>query len=1151
MLVYSFAKSWCRIVRQHFGPLIHSIWMPGQLEKMQKQEKQRSHFLFQFPAVEIRGKERKPISQIHVFSSVGELQKLVFDVWVCFIASGSLGFLVLITKSTKPYGYEPQFSLNARRDGSSSTYEYTRFSEVEKECRSVISSASELNPNSGRWNSFKDRLSFMNGDWVEVAGSAPRLMPFDDSTMLVYNPGGRPPLQFLASFKMLDFDMLPQSKTMVNVSGVLVLGIGRDVVGYKGMSPQSPDFEVQFGNFQIQPGYSQLTIPFEGVFVESQNHGGEFVMCMLGSAMLPSRQPDSTGSLEWANVPDPNHHKELPLLQDDRVLLILRYPRTFTLTSRAIRGEMKSLNQVSNPKYFDTVHIYSQLGAYSNYQFGSQDLVSKACKPYPHKDDLLDSRIEVFKGFGFCEIFERFSAEEPFTVVPNWKCNSTDRYCRKMGPFAFEKEINATDGGFGDVRILIQDVRCDPGFGKNNASTARVSAVFRVIPPLENQFYASQRSGLGGRTLVAEGIWNSSGGQLCMVGCVENVAPPAAGCYSRICLYIPISFTITQRSIIFGQISSISNETNLYFPLSLEKKVQPSTLWNRFSNYHLSYKYSKIKSAGVILEKNEAFDFSATVKKSLLTYPTQKDGDESVGLSVLSEDLTLHVEAVDPPSKVGLPRPFIQMEILSIGPLFGRYWSSENTSTEREETLFHSRTETTERQILLNVSAELRITGERYRNVSMLFVEGLYNPIDGKMYLVGCRDVRASWSVLFESSDLENGLDCLIEAKVEYPPTTARWLMNPTAKISITSQRNDDDPLHFSPIKLSTLPILYRGQREDILSRKGVEGVLRILTLSLAIACIISQLLHIQDKVDVVPYISLVMLGVQALGYSLPLITGAEALFAHTASESYRGSYYGLKRNLGFRVISYTVKLLVLAAFLLTLRLGQKVWKSRIRLLTRTPLEPHRVPSDKRVLLTTLAIHTVGFLIILIVHAVNASKRPIYSEQYVDLRGISHKLQEWEIELEEYIGLVQDFFLLPQIIGNLLWQIDCKPLRKAYYIGVTIVRLLPHVYDYIRAPVFNPYFSEEYEFVNPDLDFYSKFGDIAIPATATILAVTVYIQQRWTYRELSQKLNFGQHRLLPLGSRVYERLPSKLVEAELVSGMSETAEDGHASRDED
>lgn len=119
-----------------------------------------------------------------------------------------------------------------------------------------------------------------------------------------------------------------------------------------------------------------------------------------------------------------------------------------------------------------------------------------------------------------------------------------------------------------------------------------------------------------------------------------------------------------------------------------------------------------------------------------------------------------------------------------------------------------------------------------------------------------------------------------------------------------------------------------------------------------------------------------------------------------------------------------------------------------------------------------------------------------------------------------------------------MWQIDCKPLRKLYFIGITAVRLFPHFYDYIRAPVRNPYFAEDYEFVNPNLDFYSKFGDIAIPVTAIILAIAVYIQQTWNYEKLSQTLTLGHYKLLPLGSRMYERLPSQIVEAELVSGVN-------------
>ncbi|XP_010249931.1 PREDICTED: uncharacterized protein LOC104592322 [Nelumbo nucifera] len=1022
------------------------------------------------------------------------------------------------------------------------TYKYDRLDEVKRECKSIISSASELKPDDNRVYTIRNELSFLNGDWAQQEDGSP-IIPFDDRDMPKSSADLISPLK-LISFWVMDVNPVRTSKYTIAVSGLLFFGITRNgSFAYKPYLQGSPDF-------QMWPGHSQLAVSFQGVYTESEGKGGERVMCLLGTSMLPSRQPDSTDPWEWAKASGPYAYQP-SFLQDDQILLVLHYPKTLTLSSRAIYGEMKSLNKKSSIKYFDTIHISSQLGPYANYEFGSEELISKTCNPYPYPDNLMDDGTDVYKGSDFCGILQRFTSREAFSVVPNWKCNNADEYCRKLGPFMSVKEINATDGGFKNVRLLMQDVRCE---AQGNGSSARVSAVFRAVPPFENQFTAVERTGLSNMTLSAEGIWSSSSGQLCMIGCIGVVGKSVDRCDSRICAYAPLVFSVKQRNAILGSISSINNRTGSYFPLSFEKIMQPSDLWDQFSTSHLSYKYSKIKLAGAFLERSEPFNLGSVIKKSFLKFPSLQDSESFlVSLSLLSEDLTLHVSAVpDPLSNLHPLRTTVQVDILSLGPLFGRYWPSQNYSTAGTEDFpFHAKAESTERQMLLNVSAQLILDGKLYSNASLLFLEGLYDPHFGKMYLIGCRDVRASWKILFESHDLEAGLDCSIEVKIEYPPTTALWLINPTAKISIASQRTEDDPLYFGPINLQTLPILYRKQREDILSRRGVEGILRILTLSLAIACILSQLIYIRDKVDAVPYISLVMLGVQALGYSIPLITGAEALFKRMASEEYEKPSYDLDKNQWFHVIDYTVKLLVLVAFLLTLRLGQKVWKSRIRLLTRTPLEPRRVPSDKRVLFTSLVIHTIGFIIVLTVHAFNASQRPFRQQKYIDPSGNAHTLWEWETKLEEYVGLVQDFFLLPQIIGNFLWQIHCKPLRKVYYIGVTIVRLLPHVYDYIRTPVFNPYFSEEYEFVNPSLDFYSKFGDIAIPVTAVLLAIVVYIQQRWSYEKLSQTLNSGQCKLLPLGSRVYERLPSKSFEAELALGVNESVEPERDQKDEE
>ncbi|KAG6425993.1 hypothetical protein SASPL_110206 [Salvia splendens] len=1031
-----------------------------------------------------------------------------------------LGFWVISC-----FGLSNSDNFGDRGSKHSVSYSYDRIGEVNKACAFVLKSAAVLKPDDSRLYTIKEELSFLNGDWwQELNGGGAPLMPFDDRGVSA-DDDLRSPIN-LASFWVTDVGRRLHSKNSILVSGILQLG-----VTLEGLLSEKP-FEGS-PRFDIWPGHSQLSVIFQGIYTESD---GERVMCLLGSAVLPSRQPDSGDPWGW--VKESGYTNQPLLSQDDRIVLVLRYPKMVSLRSRAVHGSVRSLNPKSNLKYFDEVRISSLLRSSANYQFDSGNLVSKACEPYPYKDSSVSGDVDVYKGLDFCDILERFTHQEALTIFPNWKCNGTDEFCSRLGPFVSDKEINATDGSFKDAKLVLQDVRCENMTSSDNSRLMRVSSVFRAVPPSENRFTAAQRTGLGNMTLSAEGIWKSSSGQLCMVGCLGG-----SGCDTRICLYVPLSFSIKQRSILIGTMSIIDISHSPYFPLAFEKLVRPAELWDQFTSTHPYYKYSKIDSAGAILERDEPFNFGTVIKKSLLKFPKMEDmGNFHYSLSLLAEDLTLHIAAVpDPFPKTFLAKADLEMEILSLGPLFGRYWPGKYDSTLQKEIPYSDKGEYTESQLLLNVSGQLTLVGNKYSNFSSLFVEGIYDPHVGKMYLVGCRDVRASWNTLYESMDLEAGLDCLVDVMISYPPTTARWLVNPTARISITSHRTEDDPLYFIPVKLQTVPIMYRRQREDIISRRGVEGILRVLTLSIAIACILSQLFYIRDNSESIPFVSLVMLGVQALGYSFPLVTGAEALLRKASSEFSENQSDDLQNSQWLHVIDYTVKILVLIAFSLTLRLCQKVWKSRIRLQTRAPLEPHRVPSDKKVLITTLTLHVFGYIIALTVHYVSTSYKPLQTAQFVDSTGYSHVIREWETELEEYLGLVQDFFLLPQVIANLMWRIHVKPLRKLYYIGITSVRLLPHVYDYITSPIPNPYFSEEYEFVNPRMDFFSKFGDIAIPAIAVLLAVAVYVQQRWNYEKLSETLRVGRAKFLPLGSKVYERLPSVSPEAELSSGVNKNS----------
>ncbi|XP_057873581.2 uncharacterized protein LOC131079599 [Cryptomeria japonica] len=1013
---------------------------------------------------------------------------------------------------------------------------YRRFNEVKEECKSVLKEASMLPPNSNRVYGIQNELSFVNGDWSQDKGSAP-LMPYKSKGQSNYTFEEMHSPINLASFYITDVDSDKGfSAKMVNLSGFLRLAIATDRGAYyDGSNPQS---------FQIYPGFTALGITFEGVYLESKE---EKVLCMLGSSNLPSRGENASDPWDWVENSD---FLSPTLLEDDKILLQLHFPNNFSLTTREIRGKLKSLNRLSSSRYFNEIDIHSQLGAFTNYQFGSEGVVAKACNPYPYLDKLQTEGSQTYRGKQFCSVLMELISGQLLDVVPNWQCNGTDEYCSKLGSFMNDTEIQATNGSFKNTKLVVQDVRCvdppNPGTGKSDF--ANVSAVFRAVPPSQSRILALERSGLNGLTLSAEGKWSSSSGQLCMVGCLGSKGSGASPCNSRICIYIPLSLSIKQRSVAVGSISSIQNVTSSFYPLIFELLLHPPQLpWDVLSN--MTYTYSKTKLAGAMLEKDEPVGFGEQLKKSFLKYPWKENGKARESFSLLSEDLSVHSSGIlQSSSKTNFFKTFIDLDVIAIDSFVGVDWvQASNVSSMTENTTRSSPSKGPEEEkFFLNVAAQLKMEG----NFSKLFIEGLYDPRVGKMYLIGCRDVRAPWNVMHDSGDLEDGLDCLVNVKVEYPPTNARWFMNPTVTISVTSQRTEDDPFFFQPISAQTLPILYRRQREEIISRKSLEGLLRIVTLSMMIGCILSQLFYIRKKVEAVPYISHVMLGLQAIGYSIPLITGAEALFEKMKYDSENSDYSVLNEGRMSEIMDYLVKLLVLIALLLTLRLAQKVWKSRIRLFTRSPLEPWRVPSDKRVLAICASIHALGFLIVLVVHTVKVSQRPVQSSTYLDWKGNMHKQHEWETELKEYVGLMQDFFLLPQIVGNVLWQVDCKPLRKLYYIGVTVLRLLPHIYDYLRSPVFNPYFADEFEFANPSLDFYSKFGDIAIPVTAVVLAIVIYIQQRWNGVTLKRVLRSSSAKLMRLGSTMYERLPSQTFEAELVSGVNAQV-NGHSHISED
>lgn len=329
-----------------------------------------------------------------------------------------------------------------------------------------------------------------------------------------------------------------------------------------------------------------------------------------------------------------------------------------------------------------------------------------------------------------------------------------------------------------------------------------------------------------------------------------------------------------------------------------------------------------------------------------------------------------------------------------------------------------------------------------------MFLEGIYDPVIGEMHLIGCR------KVVVGGTGVERGLDCLIEVEIQYRSENMEL-----TRITITSQRGQDDPLYFGPVSLLanktpyqdhslnqigqddplyfgpvSLP-RYQNHTLTVANRRTFEGILRILLLSGVIAMAWIQLHYMKKQTNVIPYVSIVMIVLQFLGYSLPLLCGAEILFI---SSSYDLDWCGLLP----KVLEYAGRFLVLVYLVLTSRIFLMVYKYQNE-PPRTSRMKHRwVPHNKLVLLSTLAVHT-GVLIWLSVY--EHPDMLIHPENGSYKTSAIHLQQIWMSILKDLAGVVQDFFLLPQIISNFLLQSNVKSLQKAHYMGLTLTRLVRHL----------------------------------------------------------------------------------------------------------
>ncbi|KAF8670571.1 hypothetical protein HU200_050597 [Digitaria exilis] len=711
--------------------------------------------------------------------------------------------------------------------------DHTRFAaDVERHCQSVLSSAAELRYDPDEAGILKFKLSFMNGDWSQDAGQAPLLPSHGSYADAAAARPEFPEAVPLASFMLTNMDMAPWrgARTAFGVSGILSLTITRN-----------------------WPGIARLLVVFRGVYTEtpqltaSGDHSGagEKVLCMVGGAFLPV--PCSTGE----DPPVKTHHGEEsnfkpPVVADDNILLVLRYPKTLTLTTRAVRGEMTSTRAKSDDAYFDTVRLISQVaaGQVSDYQFqpdeAEHDVVT-GCSDHDGGD--LEQQ-HLSSGAALCQIINQYAPynyKQVMEVIPNLDCKGTDAFCSRVGPFKTSTGA-MEDMAFTRSLIVMQGLKCQATTGTDGTPAARVAAMFRYVSPWVDQSMAANRTGLSGMTLSAEGVWTASTGRVCMVACLGvGDGEEEETCHHRVTLFVRTAFTATRRADIVGKITAVDGS---HAPLLFQRRVNPRfESFDEIETPRMLYVYTKVKQARELLRRGERNGFrDGVVGRSLLGYPNIAGDEEHdlVSLSDLADNLSHRFQ------RVVTKLPFVlewieeqsfELQILSVGTLVGRYppQSQGGSSSSWIELLRRVRVHAVENQQILNVSAEFTASRDFFSPILVMSLEGVYNPEDGRMYFIGCRKVYAPWRDLSKRSDLEDGMDCSVEVTVEYPPTTTRWLlMSQTAKVSVASTREQDDPLHFNTTELDTMPIVYRSLRWDELIKPIAEGLLCIITVLLA-----------------------------------------------------------------------------------------------------------------------------------------------------------------------------------------------------------------------------------------------------------------------------------------------------------------------------
>ncbi|KAL4351807.1 hypothetical protein GQ457_06G016090 [Hibiscus cannabinus] len=517
-------------------------------------------------------------------------------------------------------------------------------------------------------------------------------------------------------------------------------------------------------------------------------------------------------------------------------------------------------------------------------------------------------------------------------------------------------------------------------------------------------------------TLIGEGTWDVQKNQLFVSVCrffdIGGSWSNAhvGDCTTRLSFRFPAILSIRETSSARGQIwtTKTANDAGYFSRITLQ------STWNRMWDVPgLKYEYTEFNTVKNLCLRNVQLG-----KNKGHRYPSGHTSDMKFDMLVRSSEKKHGWGSADPvaiddqlykPLSYPTDRPSTNFKIiLPARPI--------NVSYEVSITL-QTPTDVVNGVYFPYIEEKLEITAE-----------GVYDSEIGKLCMVGCRKLGSDNQVFEDAL-----MDCGILLNFQFAPLESNQ-NGGYIEGRIESTRKSSDPLYFHHLDVSS-PTYKTDEQNSSIWTMDAETTKVLLSNTLMCIFVGLQLYHVKKNPKVVPSISLVMLVILNLGHMVPLALDSETLCSNKQDRNRVSAH-----NSGLVELNeVTVTVVKVVAFLLLFRLLQLTTSARSHDSNRKTLQF----AEEKTLLVLTFLYAAGAKFMLLVAW--EKRRP----DVALLLSSSFSYQHHSIcnYMKSYAGLILDSFLLPQILVNMFSNSKHKALSCSFFIGISLVRLLPRAYD--------------------------------------------------------------------------------------------------------